>query len=421
MMNTRRVLVTAEPYGFGPSSKMLAITRELVKISGVTADFVGTGTAASAARRESEIFGRVTDLERDHADQLVEAVRGYGLVVSVMEPSLSLVCATQNIPCLYVDSLFWMWDWPDHLAEPGSHTERLIRCLTNSFDLSKRAALEEALSLPMHEAQYVAHRVATHLYCQDYGDLAASESTATRDACTVRHVGAIVDRPCGGRGIESKSFNLVVSVSGLSNDLTDTSLASGWAYSVLDTLDEAIRGTVFEDFCVRVGGNGDVLSVLPISSSWNLDIRPWSSHRDFMFDLACADALLAPPGITSIAEAWAVGVPFVSLPSQHYAHSTILSRLRGDNSEDFPAIEVDTGPLDSDIGDATAAVLAATAAELRPFSNSRRAAVENLRRALQTLHERRSLLVARQNRRLTELFGSADGATCIAREALNML
>lgn len=81
---------------------MLAITRELVKISGVTADFVGTGTAASAARRESEIFGRVTDLERDHADQLVEAVRGYGLVVSVMEPSLSLVCATQNIPCLYV-------------------------------------------------------------------------------------------------------------------------------------------------------------------------------------------------------------------------------------------------------------------------------------------------------------------------------
>jgi hypothetical protein len=55
-----RVLITAEPYGFGPSSKALAIARELAETHMVKADFSGLGTALSAADREAELFGSVS-------------------------------------------------------------------------------------------------------------------------------------------------------------------------------------------------------------------------------------------------------------------------------------------------------------------------------------------------------------------------
>ncbi|MEV5886673.1 hypothetical protein AB0L74_28965 [Streptomyces sp. NPDC052020] len=417
-MNTNsRILLTAEPYGFGPSSKALAIARELTETHAVRAYFTGIGTAYSAATREAGLFRAISTSARYDADVLTEEVRGHDLVISVMEPSLALAAAAEEVPCLYVDSLFWMWDWPDEIADFQGPEEQLIHRLTDGSRQQRHGALREAVNLPMHKAQYVAHRVATQVCYQRYGGDAEPTRSRARDACAAKPIGAIIDRVPTARRLRGDSPALIVSVSGLSNEFTKKSYATGWAQSVIDTIADAIKGTAFEGSGTRVGGNADLLGTLSAGGRRSLEIKPWHSHEDFMLDLSRAAVFAAPPGITSIAESWAVGVPFFALPIQHYAHASILQRLRGSHAEAFPGIDVGATPATGDLSEMTTNVLDSVIADLREGARARTAAVDHLREFLAGLAENRATLIARQDLRLSQLFGSADGASEAVREA----
>ncbi|MFD0343947.1 hypothetical protein ACFVH0_35660 [Streptomyces sp. NPDC127117] len=420
-MNTNsRILMTAEPYGFGPSSKALAIARELAEAHAVRADFTGLGTSYSTAQRETGLFQSVSTSARYDAEGLAEAVHGYDLVISVMEPSLALAAAAEGVPCLYVDSLFWMWDWPDRFADVDGPDEWLIRRITDGSPLRRRDALREAINLPMHEAQYVAHRAATQVCYQRYGGGSEPTPSRSRHACAAKSVGAIVDRVPVAAQRRGDAPAVVISVSGLSNELTEQSCATGWAQSVIHVIDDAARGTVFEGTGIRVGGNAEILDTLSASSHRSLEIKPWSSHGEFMLDLSRAAAFAAPPGITSIAEAWSVGVPFFALPIQHYAHASILRRLRGGDAGSFPGLDVDAVPVAGDLADMTAAVLNSVISDLRGGTRARTAAVDRVRDFLASLAEKRTTFVARQSDRLSQLFVSAEGASEAANEALRL-
>jgi hypothetical protein len=417
MTSKRKILVTAEPYGFGPSSKALAIARELTADRATTVVFAGTGTAHAAASRETKLFDGVALMRRYDADSLADSVRGYDLVISVMEPSLALAAAAEQIPCLYVDSLFWMWDWPDNLADADGPHERLVKRLGGESGQQRRDALRMSVDLPMHEAQYVAHRAASRVFYQHYGSETDAAQSLSREACFATSVGAIIDKVPTAMEQRRAGPMLIVSVSGLSNELTDRSIATRWAQAVTDLVADSIRGTAFAA-CTRIGGNAEILDTVRIKTGSCVEIKPWESHQDFMLDLGQASAFAAPPGITSIAESWSAGVPFFALPGQHYAHASILQRLRGGNPHAFPAIDVNYKAAQDDLAEATAGVLNSVISELRPGSPSRTASIEILRRFLVTLDNDRAKLVASQNDELRRLFGDADGTIHIVREAL---
>lgn len=410
--------MTAEPYGFGPSSKALAIARALANVYGVRTDFTGVGTAYAAATREASLFNFVSASAREDAESLTDAVRGYDRVISVMEPSLALAAAVEGVPCLYVDSLFWMWDWPDHLADAGGSAEQMLRRISDGPSGRRQDALVAALQLPMHEAQYMAHRAASQVCYQQYGNDVKTGQSKTRDACQAKMVGAIIDRV----PVEEASPGapaMIVSFSGLSNELTDQANATGWARSVLGVVADAVQGTKFESN-TRVGGNAEILATLDGSIRGSLEVKPWSTHGEMMRDLDRAAAFAAPPGITSIAEAWALSVPFFALPNQHYAHASILDRLWGGQSNTFPGIYVEPPPLRGALAEATAAVLGGVTEELRQGTPARGAAVGVLRDFLTGLETSRQALLTRQNTRLTELFGDVGGASQVATEALRL-
>ncbi|MDT0481889.1 hypothetical protein [Streptomyces doebereineriae] len=417
MNSNSRILMTAEPYGFGPSSKALAIARELAEAHGMRAYFTGLGTAYSAATREAELFSAISTSARYDTDLLAEEVRGHDLVISVMEPSLALAAAAEEVPCLYVDSLFWMWDWPDEFADLEGPQEQQIRRITEGTRQQRRGALREAINLPMHEAQYVAHRVAAQVCYQRYGGEAEPTRSRARDACAAKPTGAIVDRVPAARQLGGDSPALIVSVSGLSNEFTEESYATGWTRAVIDTIADAIKGTAFEGSGTRVGGNADILDTLSVGADRSLEIKPWHSHEDFMLDLSRAAAFAAPPGITSIAESWAIGVPFFALPIQHYAHASILQRMRGSNADAFPGIDAGATPTTGDLVDVTATVLNSVIADLLEGGRARTAAVDHVREFLVGLAENRTTFIARQDLWLSQLFGSADGASEVVREA----
>lgn len=419
-MSDRQVLITAEPYGFGPSSKALAIAREFRVNRCLSMDFAGSGTAHDAASREGELFGKVVLMRRHDADSLSESVSGYGLLISVMEPSLALAAAAAEIPCVYVDSLFWMWDWPDDLADVAGPHERLITALGGESREQRREALRVAIDLPMHEAQYVAHRVATRVLYQRYGSGRHPTQWKSRDLCSAMPVGAIVDKVSNGTQSHPRHSapGVVISVSGLANELTDRSVALGWARTVIDLMDDSIRGTAFEKVGIRIGGNTEILHEIGTRAGAVIDIRPWESHEEFMLDLGQAAVFAAPPGITSIAESWSASVPFFALPSQHYAHASILERLRGDDMEAFPGIDVNHKNVRGDLVDVTTTVLNSVVAEFGVGASNRTAGIDRLHGFFLRLEDDRAVLVEKQSQRLSALFGDAHGAAAVVSEAL---
>jgi hypothetical protein len=311
-----------------------------------------------------------------------------------------------------------MWDWPDDLADATGPDERLLERLGGESAPQRRDALRAAVDLPMHEAQYVAHRAATRVFYQRYGEDVHPTQSKSRTACAATPVGAIVDKVSTGMQPRDAGPAMVVSVSGLSNELTDQSVATGWAQAVIDVIDDSIRGTVFETAGARIGGNAEILDTVRTRSGSPVEIKPWSSHEEFMLDLDRAAAFAAPPGITSIAESWSAGVPFFALPSQHYAHASILQRLRGGDIDVFPGLDVNHDAAQDGLSEITAGVLNSVIAEFRVGTPSRVAGIESVRRFLTHLESDRATLVARQNKRLSALFGNTDGAAVIAREAL---
>ncbi|WP_036967975.1 hypothetical protein [Promicromonospora kroppenstedtii] len=413
------ILMGAEPYGFGPSSKAIAIARIFGRRFEQRVDFVGSGTALAAAQREADLFASVAPTSTFDLDTLVGMVEGRDLVVSVMEPSIALAAAFSRVPCVYVDSLFWMWDWPDDLAEIDGPHEGLIKDLVSSSSPgARRQALEAAGALPMHEAQYVAHRVSTLVCFQRYDEGARAHISAARERCRTLAVGAIIDPASDGESSTSGDVRVMVSVGGLSNELTDSMAAVSWADTIIQLVLEAAQISGVGDGAVRVGGNPIVLGQ-SIAATSRL-VHAWPTHAMFMSDLSACEFFFAPPGITSIAEAWSAKVPFFALPGQHYAHGSILRRLRAGTDEVFPGIDVGSQRQNREISELTSLILQDVAAQFGRGGRLHDLAVETLASHLSLPGVERTDLARLQGGRLSSVFGTDQGASEVAAAALNV-
>ncbi len=100
-----KVVFTAQAFGFGPISKLLAIAESL---HGVRKIFFGTGVALDLARMSNfqEIYEY--SLARDK-DKIINLLSQADLFVNVMDFSMNPLAKISGCPYLIVDSLIWFY------------------------------------------------------------------------------------------------------------------------------------------------------------------------------------------------------------------------------------------------------------------------------------------------------------------------
>lgn len=307
-----RILASAEAYGYGPSSKLRAVARELT-LRGHRVDFVGQGVAAEYARAEGDVFASVRSVDSMLALGDISP-RNYDATVSVMDPHLAAWSQLCDLPCIYVDSLYWFWQWNDDFTTVVADWESVRR----TADVAGALAFFDRL--PMMSAQYIAH-LASDVTCAQRTPSTNSRADVFADMGTVVVVDGIVDTSYAA---PREPTTWLACMSGLINPLTPVDAATSWLRSAAQLIDQAARQAGLADTPIVMTGNHTVLSQCALPSRFVSKPR---NHADVLRAFNDAYACMTPPGLTTMLEAVSYGVPLLLLPEQHYGHQTIFGEF----------------------------------------------------------------------------------------------
>jgi hypothetical protein len=309
-----RLLVSAEPYGYGPSAKLRAVSAELIR-RGHDIDFIGQGVAAQYAQGEPDTYARVRTVQSMRELAAVPGT-GYDAAISVMDPHLAIWAQLSGIPCIYVDSLYWFWKWDEDFSAITEEWEKV----RSSGNVDEGMAFFD--TVPMMSAQYLAH-AAAQVTCAQRTPATPERAIDFSQLGSVRVVNAIVDTTFAEC---REPTTWLACMSGLINPLTPTEYALSWLRSSAQLIDEAAREAGLADAEIQLTGNHDVISLAMTSLPARFVSRPMSNGavlKEFNSGYAC----MTPPGLTTMFEAIAYGIPLIILPEQHYAHSQIFEEF----------------------------------------------------------------------------------------------
>lgn len=315
------LIVSAEPYGFGPVSKATELARVLRTVDAYHVDFAGQEPALTFAEGAAGVFDSCIFANHAILADVVTRKR-YSLAVSVMEPFLALLAVRHKLPCIYIDSLYWLWEFPESHEEIDTLEVAARRMVEAVEDAKAVAMLSE---LHPHLQQFVGHFLAGERIVQRFGSVSG---LARERLGGPVEVGGMCPVLTGGSEQNSlQDPRVLVSLSGLRNPLVTDKLALLWAESALWLVEEACEKLDAE---LVLCGNPSLIGQLRPGKFRVLSL---SDHSTVLNEIRSAACFLAPPGITSLVEAWGLHVPFIALPRMHYAHETILARALGIVSE----------------------------------------------------------------------------------------
>ena len=294
------LLCVAEAWGFGPAAKLFAVIRALSPRPRVV--LACTGTSATYGQLNADLVDELIVLEesRDVLDVAAEA----DAVLTVMDPWAALLGARRGIPTVYVDSLFWFWNW-DRLDFDAAFREA-ARWVRLDHAEARQAT---AAALDWHQVVPMAYAWSSRVFVQRTP--AAAARLAHYREHPVEAVGAVVAAPANGTA--SASGPPLISVAGAISHTTPLPVARHYAELVATVLD-AVRDRIGD---AVVTGNP---AVLPIFERHGWNVRALDAVA-MLEAMAAAPFVLAPAGLTTALEAAALGVPLAFLPEQHAGHA----------------------------------------------------------------------------------------------------
>ncbi|MFF2081561.1 DegT/DnrJ/EryC1/StrS family aminotransferase [Kitasatospora sp. NPDC058162] len=407
-----RIVATAEPYGFGPVAKLISIVRAAPLAVRGRWEFVGHGSALTAARSAADLFGSVAEVDTSDPAAVLEVLRGADLLVDVMEPTAVVCAAALGVPVGYVDSLPHVWR--------PELTPARAAALAQEVRGDERAALRICAELAPHDLQAVAHALAERSYLQQGPNPPLSALTPRRAV----PVGGIVSRVRPG----PDGPDVLVSLSGQRSALVPLETAVRYAELVLLLL-RGCAGHLPPDTSLWLTGNPEVLDALPASA---LDALPGTVRvgplgPDAMASaLAGAGVVLAPPGLTTYLECVDQRVPLLLLPDQHAGHR--INRRQIDPDDAFGPWNLGTPappdvPSFAEIVTDTGELAAATERVLRDPARSEAAGALFGAAAAALLHSptTRDALAERQCRQAQAAFGGTEGARAVVSDLARLL
>lgn len=345
-----RILLGAQSCGFGPVSKLTAISRAL---DGHYRICVGTTVAKDFAHRNADAFDEV--IEVTESDVLHSLIVSADWVVSVMDADLVFRAAAAGRPVLLVDSLLAFWKLDQPAAKIAALCERARR---TGFSTWERDLAE----LSPHERIYAAHMVADASMAQIFPGTA--ERVASLNAFGTANVfmtGPIVDETAlVDASQDGEGADLLINTGGFKNFLLDyhhhnayLSLVARW---VPDLMADWPRFGVIS-VC---GGGYTGTRATSLNRNGRVAVFRCLHQRSFIPAVAAARHYLLTPGLTAIHEALKLGKFPMALPEQHYGHISNLSALKGTLFEKHGARFadlIDNYEVPADDFDGTAAIV----------------------------------------------------------------
>lgn len=331
-----RILSSAQACGFGPVSKLVAITPLL---AGSRVDFVGQGVALDFARRHSHRFHRITEGDTSRHEDLAQGLADADLVVSVMDAELVFRAVRAGRPVLFFDSLLGFW-----------LTERSFEELAARAQLVRWADHDTARyvfdTLAPHERILLAHLLARRSYAQNFpGVPARIAALAATGADHIELCGPIVDRGALEGALTEpppeRPAGLLINLGGFQNFFLDyeshnayLDLVRRWVSELAVARPELGRilvcGGAFRRGVTETHGDVEVeYAFLP--------------QTEFLRQLAHAPLYAVPPSLTSLHESVILRRLPLLLPEQHYGHIANLRALRGTVAGDIAASLTDLG------------------------------------------------------------------------------
>lgn len=316
MNPTIKILCGAEPFGFGPCSKLTTILNFIKKFD-VSFDFYGKGSAYAFFKQNVG----------EHAIRTEEDIReinqvNYDAVISVMDWEVVAWGYHNKVPVYFFDSLYWCWNWPP--SDRSEIEKRLAKMQGSSFD----SLIDYLDSLPNHLQIYAAHYLATKSYIQYY-------PTCLRNDGSEEILKPIVIQPMVDLSLKKEEIRdtIVISLSGLQNPLLNETDIKSYV-ELIRELTKPVLGMHASNYKIVWAVNEEVIGLA--EETLEVEIRP-ISQKEFLALLNKTVVLLAPAGITTIYETIFYETPIIILPEQHNGHyKNYLNLHNNENNKVIP-------------------------------------------------------------------------------------
>ncbi|WP_162878035.1 hypothetical protein [Trinickia diaoshuihuensis] len=396
-MRRPKLLLSAEPFGYGPAGKLLSIVERL-RGGDFHLSFLGGGTAMTAVRMNQGFFDTIVELEAGRIHEHEALIRGCDAILSVMEPALVIAGYAHRKTTLYVDSLSFLWR--------SSIEREMLEKLSSELPGAPALGYELANDMPMHDAQALAHYLAHACFIQRYSNLNSTIAIANP-----REIDAIVPRH--GEPVACQGCDLLVSLSGQLSAFADAVSSLDYANLVID-LCERIRAKAGGDTRIDIAVNPAVRKLIPQEQQRRFNMCSLD-HRHMNEKVRTCTLLLAPPGLTTALESIFHGTPYLLLPDQHYAHH--LNRMILDPAGQYAALDFGTRDLPRDPRAATRFLQERAKSQLTSpeFDTLADAAAE---RVCELLFDAalRAAAIRAQRAQFDACIGGFDGATHVTNE-----
>jgi hypothetical protein len=280
-----RVLFATDQWGYG--STTCAITVATLLGGSHHTSLAGSGAGFTLAREGPFSEYVHADATAAHAaDQLRQAVEASDLVVSVQNPRLAWLADGFGVPCVYLDTLTWMWPGPPRL--PGG---------------------------------------VTRYFAADFPGVQGNIGRWRHQLPPAEVVSSFVAPTPRVRGRKRKDMDLLVNFGGLSAFLVPQDALVAYARAMVVSVVEALAEWPGR---ITVSAGGHILNAMDPARLRLVrdDVRFESlSHPAYLARLDQCHALVSSPGVHATGEAAARGVPAVLLPPQNLSQALTLRDL----------------------------------------------------------------------------------------------
>jgi hypothetical protein len=307
------ILTSAQAFGYGPCSKLVNIVKKYKKINkDAKFNFIGEDVALTYAK-SNNVFDNIYNLEELHTLD----PQKYQKVISVMDPQFALWGFINKIESIYVDSLYWYWNWKeDYLL----NVKNLIKELEYINNYRKASLLLN--NLEPHHQQYVGHFLSDKSLVQTFFD-GGKKNKSDKYRANIKPITIkpIVD---SSHKKDLKRDTIVISLAGFLSPLNREQEAKEYFKFIISLFGEIIDKlppkikilcTVNPKLLESLKGMSGKLKVTSLNNEELLKL------------LNKAIIIFTPAGVTTTYEALEYNVPIAYLPEQHDGHYQNFQRI----------------------------------------------------------------------------------------------
>lgn len=310
-----KIICSAQSFGYGPCSKLVTFVKHIREIyqDSVKIDFIGDDVALMYALQNAGCFNNIFEYQGEYPN-----AKEYDLVISSMNPYTAIWGWFNRKKIIYIDSLYWFWDWK---MKNFQYIQEIIKELRSANNINGVWSILKEID--DHHLQYIAHRLSSVSCIQKiYSSRKENLKDSFRKNIITHEVGPII---CASYKQKANKRNkILISLGGLYSPLNGPKETLRYVNFVLNLIDDFVE-LLPKDIEVILTTN------LEITSHINSKIERLTitslNNQQFLKTLNEAIVTITPPSITTIYESLFYNVPLIFLPEQHDGHFPNFLRL----------------------------------------------------------------------------------------------